>query len=207
MFRLYAVTDRAWTGRQTLAEQVEAAILGGVTCVQLREKELDEDELEQEAREIAAVCRNHGVPLFINDSVRVALAIGADGIHVGQNDANASDVRTMIPDTMMLGVSVHTVEQALQAQKDGADCLGVGAMFSTDTKKDAGLVSFETLKKITEAVDLPVVAIGGISQSNMTELKGTGIAGAALVSAIFKASDIEATCRALKRTVETVVST
>lgn len=196
--RLYAVTDRMWTGRQTLLEQVEDALRGGATCVQLREKELDEESFLQEAYEMKALCEKYGVPFFINDNVDIAIRCKADGIHVGQDDMEASNVRALVGEDIMIGVSVNCVEQALAAVQAGADCLGVGAMFSTSTKLDADSVSFETLRDICQAVDIPVVAIGGISKDNMMQLKSTGVDGVALVSAIFAAENIEMECRELK---------
>jgi len=203
--RLYAVTDRMWTGRQTLLEQVEDALKGGATCVQLREKELDEESFLQEAYEMKALCEKYGVPFFINDNVDIAIRCKADGIHVGQDDMEASNVRALVGEDMMIGVSVNCVEQALAAVQAGADCLGVGAMFSTSTKLDADSVSFETLRDICQTVDIPVVAIGGISKDNMMQLKGTGVDGVALVSAIFAAENIEAECRELKALSEEMV--
>lgn len=196
---LYAVTDRAWLKDQTLYQQVEAALKGGVTCVQLREKELDDEAFLSEALEISALCRRYGVPFFINDNVQVAIKCKADGIHVGQDDMSASDVRRLVGDGMMLGVSVHTVQEALEAVKAGADCLGVGAMFSTSTKADADVVTMEALKDICDAVDVPVVAIGGLGKHNILQLAGTGVDGVALVSAIFSADDIESECRELRK--------
>ena len=194
---LYAVTDRAWVGRQSLYEQVESALKGGVTCVQLREKELDEAAFLQEAMEISALCKRYGVPFFVNDNVEIAIQCHADGIHVGQEDLNAAKVRQRVGESMMIGVSVHSVEEALEAVKNGADCLGVGAMFSTSTKSDADVLTMETLREICAAVDIPVVAIGGIDKNNITQLAGTGVDGVALVSAIFGAEDIECECRLL----------
>ena len=205
MMRLYAITDRAWVGRQTLSEQVEAAIRGGATCVQLREKQLPEAELLDEAREIAALCRRYGVPFFVNDNVDVAIACGADGVHVGQDDMAASDVRRRVGDRMMIGVSAHSVEEAVTAVKNGADCLGVGAVFATSTKTNVSAMPRETLRAICRAVDVPVVAIGGISRANLPLLAGTGVDGVALVSAIFSAPDIEAECRALRAMSEEMV--
>lgn len=203
---LYAVTDRAWTGKQSLYEQVEAALKGGVTCVQLREKELDEDAFLAEAVEIAALCKKYKVPFFINDNVDIAIKCKADGIHVGQEDMMASQVRQKVGKDMMIGVSVHSVEEALEAVKNGADCLGVGAMFSTSTKMDVDVLPKEILKDICEAVEVPVVAIGGIGKGNMLELSGTKIDGVALVSAIFAAEDIESECRLLRALSEEMVS-
>ena len=204
--RLYAVTDRAWVGKQTLYEQVEAALKGGVTCVQLREKELSEEDFLAEAKEIKALCSRYHVPFFINDNVDVAIKCQADGLHVGQEDMKASDVRSKVGDQMIIGVSAHSVEEAVEAVKNGADCLGVGAMFTTSTKADASVLPKETLRAICEAVDVPVVAIGGIGESNILELAGTGADGVALVSAIFGAADIEAQCRKLRALSEEMVS-
>ncbi|WP_066716294.1 thiamine phosphate synthase [Clostridium sp. Marseille-P299] len=202
---LYAVTDRAWTGRQTLMEQVEDAIKGGVTCVQLREKELEEEAFLAEAIEMKEICSRHHVPFIINDNVEVAIKCGADGIHVGQRDMEAGNVRALVGENMMIGVSVQTVEQALAAQKAGADYLGVGAVFTTTTKLDANSVSHQTLKAICEAVSIPVVAIGGINKSNILELSGTGVDGVALVSAIFAAEDIKMECTILRSLSEKMV--
>ena len=203
--RLYAVTDRAWVGRQTLPEQVEAALKGGATCVQLREKELDGTALLEEAKVLAALCRRYGVPLIINDNVEVALASGADGVHVGQDDLTVEQVRRLAGDRLIVGVSAHTVEQALAAQAGGADYLGVGAVFATATKSDARVLPRETLAEICRAVDIPVVAIGGIGEDNLLQLAGTGVDGAALVSAIFSAPDIEGQCRKLRALSERMV--
>lgn len=206
MVLLYAVTDRAWTGKQTLYEQVEAALKGGVTCVQLREKELDEESFLKEAVEISELCKRYGVPFFINDNVEIAIKCHADGIHVGQEDMEASRVRQRVGEEMMIGVSVHSVEEALEAVKNGADCLGVGSMFTTSTKKDVSVLPKEVLRDICNAVDIPVVAIGGIGKSNISELAGAGMDGVALVSAIFSADDIEEECRVLRKLSEEAVN-
>ena len=182
---LYAVTDRAWTGEQTLYEQVEAALKGGVTCVQLREKEMDETAFLQEAKDICALCHRYGVPFIVNDNVDVAIACQADGIHVGQEDMAAGEVRRRVGDAMLLGVSVHTVEEARRAVRNGADYLGLGAVFPTSTKTDVDQMTNETLRAICDAVDVPVVAIGGINRGNLLKLSGSGVDGVALVSAIF----------------------
>lgn len=202
---LYAVTDRAWIGKQSLYEQVESALKGGATCIQLREKELDDEAFLREAAEIAKLCRSYGVPFFVNDNVEVAVKCRADGIHVGQEDMKAAQVRERVGDSMMIGVSVHTVEEALEAVENGADCLGVGSMFSTTTKKDADMVPVQTLADICRAVDIPVVAIGGINKNNMGQLAGTGVDGVALVSAIFASDDIENECRLLRKLSEEMV--
>ena len=197
MMRLYAVTDRAWVGKQSLAGQVESALRGGVTCVQLREKELDEERFLREAEEIFALCKRYRVPFFINDNVALALRCHADGVHVGQDDMDVAAVRRLVGQEMMIGVSVHTVEEARAAAAGGADYLGVGAMFATSTKTDASLVTKEILRAICDAVSIPVVAIGGISKSNLLELAGTGVDGVDLVCAIFSSADITAECSLL----------
>ena len=205
MMLLYAVTDRMWTGRQTLMEQVEEALKGGVSCVQLREKELDEETFLQEAMEMKALCEKYHVPFFVNDNVDIAVKCKADGIHVGQEDMAAAKVRQKVGENMMIGVSVHSVEEALEAVRNGADYLGVGAMFSTSTKTDADVLKKDVLRDICAAVDVPVVAIGGISKENMLKLKGTDVDGVALVSAIFAAQDIETECRMLHQMSEELV--
>ena len=202
---LYAVTDRAWLGDMTLYQQVELALKGGVTCVQLREKELSDEDFLAEAIEISALCKKYGVPFFINDNVDIAVKCKADGIHVGQEDMAASKVRERVGEDMMIGVSVHSVSEALEAVAAGADCLGVGAMFSTSTKADASVLPKDTLRDICNAVDIPVVAIGGIGKGNIDKLKGTGVDGVALVSAIFSAEDIESECRELRKLSEGMV--
>lgn len=203
---LYAVTDRAWVGKQSLYEQVESALKGGATCIQLREKELDDEAFLNEAIEISALCRQYGVPFFINDNVEIAIKCHADGIHVGQEDMGAAQVRQRVGNDMMIGVSAHSVEEALEAVRNGADCLGVGAMFSTSTKTDVSVLPKEILCDICAAVDIPVVAIGGIGKSNISQLAGTGVDGVALVSAIFGADDIESECRLLRRLSEEMVN-
>ena len=198
---LYAVTDRAWLRGRTLIEQAEEALRGGATCLQLREKELDDGSFLREAQELKTLCGQYHVPLIVNDNVEIAMECGADGVHIGQHDAAASEVRQKIGPDMLLGVSAQTVEQAVKAEQDGADYLGVGAVFSTGTKPDADDVSFDTLKAICDAVSIPVVAIGGISQKNICALAGSGIDGVAVVSAIFAAGEIEQATKDLRRTV------
>lgn len=203
---LYAVTDRTWLGNMTLYEQVEEALKGGATFVQLREKELDDETFLKEAFEIKALCRKYNVPFVINDNVEIAKEIDADGVHVGQSDMKAENVRAILGNDKILGVSAQTVEQAILAEKMGADYLGVGAVFPTGSKADAEAVSYETLKAICEAVSIPVVAIGGIGAGNVSKLENSGISGIAVISAIFAAEDIQAATKELKEMTEKVVS-
>lgn len=195
---LYAVTDRSWLGEETLYDQVGQALKGGATFIQLREKELDEVHFLEEAKEIKELCARYCVPFVINDNVGIALEMDADGVHVGQSDMEAGDVREKLGPDKIIGVSAQTVEQALLAQERGADYLGVGAVFHTGSKADADDVSHETLKAICEAVKIPVIAIGGISKENMMELSGTGICGIAVISAIFAQKDIKRATEELK---------
>lgn len=194
---LYAVTDRAWTGGSTLYEQVEEALAGGITCLQLREKELDESAFMKEAAEIRRLCSAYGVPFIVNDNIDIALRCRADGVHIGQQDMDAAEARRKIG-SMILGVSANTVQSALAAQAAGADYLGVGAVFPTGTKKDADHVGLEELTRICSAADIPAVAIGGICADNIMTLRGTGAAGIAVVSAIFSAEDIRNECQKLR---------
>ncbi len=203
--RLYAITDRHWLNGETLYQQVEKALKGGVTFLQLREKNLDEAHFMEEAREIKELCRKYNVPLIINDNVEIAREIDADGVHVGQRDMEAGDVRRRLGPDKIIGVSARTVEQALQAEAHGADYLGVGAVFTTSTKSDAREVSHETLKKICEAVKIPVVAIGGITRENIKELNGCGADGIAVISAVFAQPDIENAVRELRKCSEEMV--
>lgn len=203
---LYAVTDRSWLNGRTLYEQVEEALKGGVTFVQLREKNLDDTAFLQEAKEIKELCARFHVPFVINDNVDIAAEIDADGVHVGQSDMEAGDVRKKLGPDKIIGVSAQTVEQALRAQTHGADYLGVGAVFPTGSKADAVEVSHDTVREICRAVDIPVIAIGGITRENVIELKGTGICGIAVISAIFGQQDIEEAARTLKSRTEEAVS-
>lgn len=203
---LYAVTDRSWLKGQTLAQQVEQALLGGATMVQLREKQLDLPHFRREALEIQALCRRYGAPFLINDNVDLALEIGADGVHVGQEDMEAGLVRQKLGPGKILGVSAHSPEEALRAQAAGADYLGAGAVFHTGTKTDVSTLSYDTLGDICAAVHIPVVAIGGINEDNILRLKGTGIAGAAVVSALFAQPDIQAAAQHMRTLAERVRS-
>ena len=203
---LYAVTDRSWLGEQTLYEQVEDALKGGATFVQLREKELDDDTFLAEAIEIQELCKRYSVPFVINDNVEIARKMNADGVHVGQSDMEAGNVRALLGEDKILGVSAQTVEQAILAEQRGADYLGVGAVFHTGSKADADDVSHETLKAICESVRIPVVAIGGIGKHNVLELSGSGICGIAVISAIFAAEDITSATAELKALTEQAVA-
>lgn len=202
---LYAVTDRSWLRGQTLAQQVEAALRGGVTMVQLREKELDEESFEREAREIQALCRSYGVPFLINDNVALAKKLDADGVHVGQSDMEALEVRSYLGAGKIIGVTAKTVPQALAAEKAGADYLGSGAVFGTFTKPDAVPLSLDKFQEICECVSIPVVAIGGVTADNLHRLQGRKMSGFAVVSGIFAAHDIESQTRRLRAMAEGLV--
>lgn len=202
---LYAVTDRHWLNGETLYSQVEKALKGGATFIQLREKKLDEGSFLEEAKEIQKLCKEYNVPFVINDNVEIAKKINADGVHVGQSDMEAQNVREILGDDKIIGVSAQTVEQALLAEKHGADYLGVGAVFKTGSKDDAEEVSHDELERICKAVSIPVIAIGGITHDNVKELAGRGIVGIAVISAIFGQKDIENATKELKaETLKTV---
>ena len=206
MLLLYAVTDRRWTGELSLYQQVEAALKGGATLIQLREKDMDEKEFLEEARELVKLCHSYGRALIINDNVKVALESGADGVHVGQKDMSAADIRKTAPEGFIIGVTAKTKEQAKRAEREGADYLGVGAVFPSSTKETAIRITTEELKNICNSVQIPAVAIGGITLENVTNLKGGGMSGAALVSAVFAASDIERETRRMKKKIQEVIS-
>lgn len=199
MLRLYAVTDRAWVGKLTLPQQVEAALKGGATCVQLREKNLADSSILAEAREISALCKQYRVPFILNDNVALAAQCGADGVHLGQEDMDPAQARRILGPDAIIGVSAHNVAEAKAAVAAGADYLGCGAMFATTTKTNVTALPKETLRAICAAVGVPVIAIGGISKQNLLSLAHCGEAGVALVSAIFAAEDIEEECRELRR--------
>ena len=202
---LYAVTDRHWLGKRSLKEVVKESLDGGVTFVQLREKTLEDDKFLEEAKELKQLCKEYNVPFVINDNVDIAIAMDADGVHVGQSDMEAGNVREKLGPDKIIGVSAQTVEQAVLAEKRGADYLGVGAVFPTGSKDDAVEVSHETLKAICEAVSIPVIAIGGISVGNVKELAGSGIVGIAVISAIYAAKDIKKAAEDLKAETARVV--
>lgn len=203
---LYAVTDRHWLNGETLYSQVEKVLKGGATFIQLREKNLDEEHFMEEAKEIQELCRKYHVPFIINDNVELTAAIDADGVHVGQRDMEAGDVRAKLGPDKIIGVSAQTVQQAVEAEKRGADYLGVGAVFPTGTKEDAVEVGKEVLKEICEAVSIPVVAIGGVGARNVEELAGSGISGIAVISALFAQPDIEQATKDLRSRTEQMLA-
>lgn len=202
---LYAVTDRHWLNGRTLHEVVKESLDGGATFIQLREKNLDEAAFLEEAKDLQALCKEYGVPFVVNDNVDIAVAMNADGVHVGQSDMEAGNVREKLGPDKIIGVSAQTVEQAVLAEQRGADYLGVGAVFPTGSKDDANEISIETLKAICEAVSIPVIAIGGITQQNVSELGGSGICGIAVISAIYAQADIAEAARNLKKATEDMV--
>ena len=201
MLFLYAVTDRAWVGKQTLLEQIEDALKGGVTMVQLREKKLDEESFIEEAIQVRKLCHKYHVPLIINDRVDVALKSGADGVHVGIEDVPVAEIRGRVPADFIIGATCKTVEQAKIAEAAGADYMGVGAVFPSPTKTNAVRITNKQLCEIISAVSIPAVAIGGISYDNICELKGSSVSGVAVVSAIFGAEDVENAAALLKERV------
>ena len=201
---LYAVTEK-YPDRDFFV-QIESALKGGITCLQLREKHLSKAEFIDEARIVKRLCNKYSVPLIINDDVEVALESASDGVHIGQDDGDVAEVRKIAGSRLIIGVSVHNVEEALAAEKAGADYLGCGAVFGSATKSNVHVLPLETLKNIAAAVKIPIVAIGGINETNMMQLLGTGINGVAVISAIFGAADIESKCQELKRLSEKIVS-
>lgn len=203
---LYAVTDRHWLGDRSLYDVVKESLDGGVTFLQLREKDLDDEHFYEEAVELQALAREYGVPFVVNDNVDIALRMDADGVHVGQSDMEAGDVRALLGPDKILGVSAQTVEQAVLAEQRGADYLGVGAVFPTGSKDDAEDVSYETLKAICKAVSIPVVAIGGITLANTPQLAGSGICGIAVISAIYAQQDIKEASGELRLVTEAMVN-
>ena len=205
MLLLYAVTDQAWVGKQTLLEQIEAALKGGATIVQLREKKLDEDSFVTEAIQVRDLCHKYNVPLIINDNVDVALKSGADGVHVGIEDAPVAEIRKRVPADFIIGATCKTVEQAKIAEAAGANYMGVGAVFPSPTKTNAVRITNVQLREIVSSVSIPAVAIGGISYDNVCEIKGSSVSGVAVVSAIFGAEDIEQATVLLKERVKAVV--
>lgn len=203
--QLYAITDRHWLNGRSLYEVVKESLDGGVTFLQLREKQLDEDHFLEEAKKLQGLCSEYNVPFIINDNVEIALAINADGVHIGQSDMEMKEAREKLGPNKIIGVSAHTKEEALLAQAQGADYLGVGAVFPTSSKDDAESVSYETLKAICEVVSIPVVAIGGITRENLHQLSGSGVSGISVISAIYAQSDIKEAARELKQCVQEIL--
>ena len=201
---LYAITDNKAIGERDLFEAVEAALQGGATLIQLRDKAADDAELAEKAKKLVGICHRYGVPLIVNDNYKAAIAAGADGVHVGIEDTPVDEIRRMAGESFIIGATAKTVEQAKAAQSAGADYLGVGAVFPSPTKTDAIRITNDMLREIAASVDIPVAAIGGISKDNMRELCGCGADGAALVSAVFAAEDIRAECCELKKLSEQV---
>ena len=201
---LYAITDRSWLGGRTLKEQVREALQGGVTMIQLREKDMPYEDRLREAAEILDVCREFGVPLIINDDVELAMQVGADGVHLGQKDMDPEEARRIMGPDKIIGASARTIELAKKAQEKGADYLGVGAVFHTGSKRDAVEVGPQVLREICAAVEIPIVAIGGIDSDNVSELSGSGIAGIAVISAVFGADDVRQAAANLKQKIQKI---
>ncbi len=202
---LYAVTDRHWLNGRKLSEVVKESLDGGVTFVQLREKDLDDETFLEEAKELKKLCKEYRVPFVINDNVEIAIKMDADGVHVGQSDMEAGDVRAKLGPDKIIGVSAQTVEQAIMAEKRGADYLGVGAVFPTGSKSDANEISIEALRDICNAVSIPVIAIGGITHENVAALEGSGISGIAVISAIYSKPDIRQAAQDLKNITNSII--
>lgn len=201
---LYAITDRRYLRGRSLEEQVEEALRGGATMIQLREKDLSDQEFIEEAKALKAVCSEYGVPLIINDRVDVALEAGADGVHVGMEDESVGLIRKRVGQGFIIGSTAKTVQQARMAEIEGADYIGVGAVFPSPTKEKALGITLEEFKNITSSVSIPSVAIGGISRNNMVSLRGGGMSGVALISAIFSSDDIVKTVKELKKSAENI---
>ncbi len=202
---LYAITDRTWLGNNSLYKQVEDAIKGGATFIQLREKNLSYEKFLEEAKKIKEITDKYGVPFVINDNVEIAKEIDADGVHVGQSDTEAKRAREILGKDKIIGISAGNLKEAIDAEKNGADYIGIGAMFHTDTKSDATSVTFEEAKEITGKVNIPVVAIGGINSENILSLKGTGVDGVAVISAIFSHENIYDATHKLRKLAEEMI--
>lgn len=201
---LYAVTDRSWLNGESLCSQVEKAIIGGVSMVQLREKDLPFEKFLEEAYKIRELCKQYGIPLIINDSVEIAVRVNADGVHIGQDDMDLTLARELLGEDKLIGVSVHNLQQALFAQKLGANYLGVGAAFPTSSKDNAGVIGVQAIREICSKVDIPVVAIGGINENNIELLSKSGIDGVAVISVLFARSDIISSARNMRSLSEKV---
>lgn len=205
--RLYAITDRTWLKEgQSLKEVCRSVLENGASFLQIREKDLSEKEFEKEAKELKQLCEEYRVPFVVNDNVQIAMAVDADGVHVGQSDIRGRNIRSMIGETKILGISAGTVEEAVAAEKAGADYIGVGAVFGTSTKKDAKNLTLERLKEICDSINIPVVAIGGITRDNIFLLKGSGADGVAVISAVFGAENPGEAARELLKAAGEMVS-
>lgn len=204
--KLYAITDRSWLGKKTLAGQVKIALENGVTCIQLREKHLDRQTFLEEAKEILLLCREKHIPLILNDTVELVKESGADGVHIGQKDMPLREARAFLGTDKIIGTSAHTVKEAIEAQENGADYIGVGAVFGSSTKTDAIPLVYNELVMICQAVTIPVVAIGGINEGNVIHLRGSGIDGIAVISAIFAQEDIGKAARKMRRLAEEIIT-
>lgn len=205
MLLLYAITNRKDESREQFSESIEKALQGGVTVLQLREKNISADELIEETAALKKICDTYNVPLIINDNVEIAIKCNADGVHVGADDMPVSEIRKRAGRDFIIGATAKTVEQAQKAEREGADYLGVGAVFSSPTKTEAKRITKEQLSEITKAVNIPVVAIGGIDADNITELHNTGISGVAVISALFSAEDVESRAALLKQRVKSIL--
>ncbi len=205
MLQLYAITNRKDESREQFSESIEKALQGGVTVLQLREKNISADELIEETAALKKICDTYNVPLIINDNVEIAIKCNADGVHVGADDMPVSEIRKRAGRDFIIGATAKTVEQAQKAEREGADYLGVGAVFSSPTKTEAKRITKEQLSEITKAVNIPVVAIGGIDADNITELHNTGISGVAVISALFSAEDVESRAALLKQRVKSIL--
>lgn len=202
MLTLYAITDEGCLKGRDLFEQAELALQGGVTCLQLRDKNMDTDTLAETASELLKICRRYGVPLIVNDNYSAALKSGADGVHVGIDDAPVAEIRRIAGKDFIIGATAKTVEQAVRAEKAGADYIGVGAVFPSPTKKNAIRITPSQLREIASSVEIPAVAIGGITADNAGEIKGCGQCGIAVVSAVFAADDVRSAAEKLRRIAE-----
>ncbi len=202
---LYAITDSGCIGNRDFYAEVENALKGGVTILQLREKNLSAQQLTEKARKLKTICHSYHVPLIVNDDVQAAIESGADGVHVGAEDMDVARIRRMAGEGFIIGATAKTLEQAKKAEKDGADYLGCGALFASVTKQNARPMTIETLIAITEAVHIPVVAIGGLTYDNLSVIQNSGVSGAAMVSAVFAADDVRAAAAMLKERLQGII--
>lgn len=200
--KLYAVTDRSWIGNRSMSEEVEKALKSGVTCLQIREKNICDEEYLSRSIELRKICNKYNVPFIVDDNVEIALASGADGVHVGQKDLLNRDIRAMIGSDKILGISANSVELAIAAEKAGADYIGVGSIQLSPTKGESKVLSLEYVQEICSSVSIPVVAIGGVNEQTIPKLKGTGVAGVAVISAIFGKDDVAEATYKLKKLVD-----